>query len=200
MAKSKELSELAGRIRGRIQTGRGSFVHIHQRANAREIESVRWFTRQLNSPVVRQIALAINRLSNGILYALIGLLFWLAHGASIAIVAATAALALSHLLYPSIKRHYRRRRPFQFDASVPSLLPPLDQYSFPSGHMMSCVAVMIPLCVAATAMVPWAVALALAVGWARLAAGHHYPTDLAAGGLLGAIMALPIVAVQIGFG
>ncbi len=200
MEKSRELSGLAGRVRGRLETGRGSLARLRESGNAREIEKVRWFTRQLDRAGVRPFALVINRLSNGILYVLIGVLFWLAFGVASAVLAAAAALALGHTVYPVIKRHYRRRRPFQFDRSVPSLLPPLDDHSFPSGHMMSCVAVTIPLCVAVPAMVPGAIAILLIVGWARLAAGHHYPSDLAGGGMLGALTAMPIVAAQIGFG
>lgn len=200
MARSRELSVLAGRIRGRWDTGRGSLVHFRQKGNAREIEKVRWFTQHLNRAGVRPFALAINRLSNGLIYVLIGMLFWLAFGATSAVVAAAAALASGHVVYPVIKQHYRRRRPFQFDKSVPSLLAPLDDYSFPSGHMMSCVAVVIPLCVAVPAMVPGAIALLLIIGWARLVAGHHYPSDLAGGGILGVAAAIPMVVAQIGFG
>ncbi|MGB3472487.1 MAG: phosphatase PAP2 family protein [Erythrobacter sp.] len=200
MAKSRELLALAGKIRGRWDTGRGTLFHFLQNGNALEIEKVRWFTHHLNRAGVRPFALAINRLSNGLIYIVIGVLFWLAFGATSAVLAAAGALAFGHVVYPVIKRHYRRRRPFQFDQSVPSLLPPLDDYSFPSGHMMSCVAVAIPLCVAVPAMVPGAIALLLMIGWARLVAGHHYPSDLAAGGMLGAAVAIPIVAAQIGLG
>lgn len=200
MAKSRELLGIAGRPNGRFAIGRVSLARLRNGGNAREIEKVRWFTRQLDRAGVRPFAVAINRLSNGILYVLIGVLFWLAFGAASAVFAAVAALALGHIVYPVIKRHYRRRRPFHFDQSVPSLLPPLDEYSFPSGHMMSCVAVSVPLCVAVPAMVPGSIVLMVLVGWARLAAGHHYPTDLAGGGMLGAMAAMPMVAAQIAFG
>ncbi|MFB0610964.1 phosphatase PAP2 family protein [Aurantiacibacter poecillastricola] len=199
MAKLRDASGFAGRVRGRLATGRGSLAQLRESGNAREIEKVRWFTRQLDLAGVRPFALAVNHLSNGLIYVLIGLLFYLAFGMSSAVVAAAAALLLGHLVYPVIKRHYRRRRPFRFDGTVPSLLPPLDDYSFPSGHMMSCVAVSIPLCIAVPAAVPVAIALFLVIGWARLVAGHHYPSDLAAGGLLGAIVAMPVIAAQLGF-
>lgn len=200
MARSRDFSAFAVRIRSRWETGRGSLAELRQSGNAREIEKVRWFTQHLGHTGVRPFALAVNRLSNGALYAVIGVLFWLAYGSASAVLAGAAALAVAHVVYPAVKRHYRRQRPFQFDSTVPSLLPPLDQYSFPSGHMMSCVAVMIPLCVAVPAMVPWLVGTLLIVGWGRLAAGHHYPSDLAAGGLLGGFAALPTVAAQISFG
>lgn len=200
MAKSRESLALADRIRSRWDTGRGSLVELRQNGNAREIEKVRWFTQHLDRAGVRPVALAVNRLSNGVLYALIGVLFWLAYGAAGAVLAAATALGVAHILYPVIKRHYRRQRPFHFDRSVPSLLPPLDEHSFPSGHVMSCVAVMVPLCVAVPAMLPWMVGTLILVGWGRLVAGHHYPSDLAAGGLLGGLAALPMVAAQMSFG
>lgn len=200
MAKSSETSALADRNRGRWDAGPHSLVQFRHNSNAREIEKVRWFTQHLDRPGIRPIAIIVNRLSNGVLYALIGVLFWFAYGSTGAVLAAAAALGVAHIVYPVIKRHYRRKRPFHFDRSVPSLLPPLDEHSFPSGHMMSCVAVMIPLCVAVPAMVPWTVGTLILVGWGRLVAGHHYPSDLAAGGLLGGLAAMPMVAAQMSFG
>ncbi len=168
--------------------------------NAREIDSVRRFTLHLERPTVRWIALAANRLSNGSLYIIIGALFWFLYDIPVAVMAAATAMALSHVLYPYIKRRHCRRRPFRYDPSIPSLLPPLDEYSFPSGHMMSCVAVMTPLCVAVPAMLPSMLLLLLLVGWARMVAGHHYPTDLLGGGMLGLMAALPVVSLQMSYG
>ncbi|MBV7257797.1 phosphatase PAP2 family protein [Pacificimonas sp. WHA3] len=200
MTRLTESSELAGRMRAHARTARAPVVHILAEGNAREINTVRWFTRQMRQPAIRMFALAANRLANGSLYLIIGAAFWLWYGMPGAVAGAAVAMAFGHLIYPLIKRRYCRRRPFRYDPSIPSLLPPLDDFSFPSGHMMSCVAVLTPLCVAVPTLLPAMAALLLMVGWARLAAGHHYPTDLIAGSLLGLMVALPSAALQVTYG
>lgn len=200
MSGSKVLSEASVRIRGRAATMRVPVSNFIASCNDREIEVVRRFTCQLQRRTVRPIALVANRLSNGPLFAIIGLLFWLTFGKPGAVAAAAAALALGHVIYPVIKRAYCRRRPFRFDATIPSLLEPLDEHSFPSGHMMSCLAVTMPLCLAVPTLWPVMLGLLVLIGWARLVAGHHYPSDLVAGCALGAAVALPIVTLQLAYG
>lgn len=197
---SRPFTVVSGRIKGLAANMRESVSQLIASSNAREIESVRWFTRHLQYRGVRPLALAANRLSNGMLYLIVGALFWLVYGMTAAVIAAATALAFGHLVYPVIKQRYGRRRPFRFDSSVPSLLEPLDEHSFPSGHMMSCVAVLTPLCMAVPTLWPLMLILLAIIGWARLAAGHHYPSDLLAGCLLGIMVTLPIVSLQLGYG
>ena len=194
------MPDATDRDRGRLEIMCDPIVEVLRGSNAREIETVRWFTQQTRFPLIKGLALAANYLSNGLLYVVIGVVFRMSYGATGAVGAAATAMVLGHMLYPVIKRRYCRRRPFEFDPSVPSLLRPLDDYSIPSGHVMSCVAALTPLCIAVPAILPWAISTLLIVGWARMVAGHHYPSDLIAGAILGLLAALPIVAVQIGFG
>lgn len=200
MSGSKGPSAASVRLRGRAQSLRVPITQFIGSCNAREIEVVRRFTCHLDRPPLRHAALVANRLSNGLLYVLIGIMFWLAFGRPAAVLAAAVALGLGHVVYPLIKRAYCRRRPFRFDATVPSLLDPLDEHSFPSGHMMSCLAVTLPLCVAVPMLWPAMLVLLVVIGWARLVAGHHYPSDLVAGCALGAAVALPVVALQMAYG
>lgn len=98
-------------------------------------------------------------------------------------------VGLGGLVWPAFKQLVDRPRPTVDD--------PLDTFtglSFPSGHASSaailCGALLVlawphlrtPGRYAAAAL---AVAVPLASGWSRLALGGHYPSDLAAGYLLG---------------
>jgi undecaprenyl-diphosphatase len=67
--------------------------------------------------------------------------------------------------------------------------PTLDQYSFPSGHTMHAVA----FSMIATAHHPelaWVLApLSCLIATSRILLGLHYPTDVLAGGVIGAYVA-----------
>lgn len=100
---------------------------------------------------------------------------------------ATALIGAAHFASMGVKRLVRRPRPH------PEAYPPLvrteGRHSFPSSHAASAAAA----AVAFTALHPptrnLAVPAAAAMCLSRLVAGVHYPTDIAAGALLGAATA-----------
>jgi undecaprenyl-diphosphatase len=97
-----------------------------------------------------------------------------------------------HSVYPVIKRVVARPRPYQRDATLVPLLPVLDSHSFPSGHAMTMSAVMVPLVLAFPGTIGLAVPAWMLVAWARMASAHHYPSDVAAGTMLGVSVSYPI--------
>src|SRR5262245_28187449 len=92
-------------------------------------------------------------------------------------------------LYKVIKSLTGRARPCAVSTSIILGTAPLDQYSFPSGHTMHAVA----FSMIATAhhpelaciLVPFSSLIAMS----RVILGLHYPTDVLAGGLIGAYIA-----------
>jgi undecaprenyl-diphosphatase len=94
------------------------------------------------------------------------------------------------LIYKWLKGRLLRERPFIRHPGITLAMPPLDRYSFPSGHTLHAVAftwltverfpefawILIPLCGLIAA--------------SRVVLGLHYPSDVLAGGAIGAGLAL----------
>ena len=101
------------------------------------------------------------------------------------LVAGTFGLAL----YKLLKSKLVRERPYIGLIGIECAMPPLDRYSFPSGHTLHAVlftAIAIHhVPTLAIVLVPFA----LLVAASRVILGLHYPTDVLAGALLGALIA-----------
>ena len=140
------------------------------------------------SPAGRMFAVAISKLGNGWIYPILAAIIFAAWGwddGKRMILLAAANAALTHILYPIIKRRFKRLRPFKVDPRVPSLLDTLDEHSFPSGHAMTLTGVLAPVVLLWPAAAVSAVVMACCMAWSRVATGHHYPSDVAAGVALG---------------
>lgn len=126
-----------------------------------------------------------------------GAAVWLAAGAVLFAVPKTrraglavlAAALVSEAVFPLIKMLIARPRPFEVDPSVALLVSPPQDASFPSGHTMAAFAAASALaaCVGARRWRLWvpAALLAACIGFSRLYLFVHWPTDVAAGALLG---------------
>jgi undecaprenyl-diphosphatase len=133
-------------------------------------------------------AKALSRLGNGPIYfvILIALLLFRPRGATAVGLCGAASILLLHCVYPAIKRSAARPRPRDVGIACPGAPPPLDRYSFPSGHVMTLTAALLPIVLAAPRVWPYGVATWAAMAWARLAVGDHFASDVAAGTLIGA--------------
>lgn len=82
-----------------------------------------------------------------------------------------------------------RPRPFSLNPSVELLVVPLRDFSFPSGHTGAAFACVGALLIEKSRLwIPMGV-LAIVMGFTRLYLYVHYPTDVLAGALLGALSA-----------
>lgn len=140
---------------------------------------------------VRRFFAAVSRLGDGVFwYALMGTLV-LADGWT-GLVASThmAATGLaSLLLYKGLKRWTRRPRPFATDIRIRAWVAPLDEFSFPSGHTLHAVAFSIVALAYYPALAPLLIPFALCVALSRVVLGLHYPSDVLAATLIGALLA-----------
>ncbi|MGO4109225.1 phosphatase PAP2 family protein [Paenibacillus sp. YAF4_2] len=106
------------------------------------------------------------------------------------------AVFLSHLPVYVVKRKMKRLRPYQALNGVNTGKKPLVDSSFPSGHTTAIFAYIIPIISASSVwfpvIMPIAALLALSVAWSRMYLGLHYPSDVAAGALVGTLTALTV--------
>ncbi|MCK8486441.1 phosphatase PAP2 family protein [Paenibacillus sp. MBLB2552] len=103
------------------------------------------------------------------------------------------ALTLSHLLAVLIKKRFQRTRPYEALQNARISIHPLKDYSFPSGHTTAAFSTFIPFLFASPGLAQVLLPLAFIVGLSRIYLGVHYPSDVLAGGLVGAATALLVV-------
>jgi undecaprenyl-diphosphatase len=101
----------------------------------------------------------------------------------------TGGLALG--LYRLLKRWTRRPRPFRSCDGVIARVPPLDEFSFPSGHTLHAVSFTIVALAWFPTLAPLLLPFTALVAASRVVLGLHYPSDVLAaiglGGVLGAV-------------
>jgi len=99
------------------------------------------------------------------------------------------------LMYKWIKSMTERLRPYAVSPSIRLGAEPLDQYSFPSGHTLHAVSFSL-LAVYHFPVLAWLlIPLACLIAASRVILGLHYPTDVLAGALIGAALAMLLIAI-----
>lgn len=143
---------------------------------------------------LRSLFTVASRLGDGV--------FWYALMASLALIGGDAGvrvalqMAVAGLagtaLYRVLKQRLVRERPFVSHAGILRGAAPLDRYSFPSGHTLHAVC-FTAIAVSSYPGLAWVlVPFALLVAASRVVLGLHYPTDVAAGAVLGALLATSV--------
>ncbi len=97
------------------------------------------------------------------------------------------SIAISLVFYFPIKFSLKRLRPFDSGLDVTPLVPPLDKYSFPSGHTMNNLTVALTLSLHMPGLRVPAVIVPLVMGVLRVLFGVHYLSDIVGGSILGAV-------------
>lgn len=108
--------------------------------------------------------------------------------AGFAVQAAVTAL-VGVLVYKALKERLVRERPFVTHGEIVCGTPPLDRYSFPSGHTLHAVSLTTLYGAYEPAMLFVMVPFAALVAASRVVLGLHYPSDVAVGALIGAALA-----------
>ncbi|MNI51908.1 putative undecaprenyl-diphosphatase YbjG [compost metagenome] len=106
-----------------------------------------------------------------------------------------AALAISHIPVAIIKKTFKRKRPYLVLSTVNLHKNPLKDHSFPSGHTTAICSIIFPFIYVAGWLALILIPIALLVAMSRMYLGQHYPSDCVAGGLIGTVMSLWMIAV-----
>jgi len=150
------------------------------------------------SPRVCVLFRIASRLGDGVFwYALMTALPLIAGFEGLAAAAHMGAAASAGLgIYTLLKSRIGRERPYATHGGrIVCAMPPLDRYSFPSGHTLHAVCFTGIAC-AYLPLLAWVlVPFALLVALSRLVLGLHYPSDVLAGALIGGCLALLSLAV-----
>ncbi len=167
------------------------------RVDAFEFRLCERLNRGCRRDSVREAFGVVSRLGDGIFWYLLLLAIPLRYGeAGIRPAASMAAAgAFGWMLYKVLKSRLVRERPYITFARIRPGTRPLDRYSFPSGHTLHAVC----FTWLAVAYFPWLgwvlIPFAALIAASRVVLGLHYPSDVIAGGLLGAAIALGTLAL-----
>jgi undecaprenyl-diphosphatase len=165
---------------------------IMARFDLAEYRMCRGLNRGAGLSWVRWVFQAASRLGDGLVwYLLVGALPLIYGQAGVrpALVMAVTGL-IGILIYKWLKGRLLRERPFIRHPGITLAMPPLDRYSFPSGHTLHAVA-FTWLTVERFPESGWIlIPLSGLIAASRVVLGLHYPSDVLAGGAIGAGLAL----------
>ncbi len=148
--------------------------------------------RGCRRPMLRDLFAVVSRLGDGAFWYVLILATPLLYGeaAWYPVLRMAASGVCGIALYKYLKSRLVRERPYISLAGIVPGTPPLDRYSFPSGHTLHAVNFTI-LIVASFPQLAWlCVPFAALVAVSRVVLGLHYPSDVAAGAGIGAALAL----------
>lgn len=155
----------------------------------------RAFQQACGATAVRTLLVVVSWLSDGVVwYAALVALPWLGGPDGTACALRMAMVGgLNLVVYKALKRKVARPRPFRSCPEIQAWARSLDEYSFPSGHMLHATAFSTLLCsyYPGLAWVLWPFTVLVAMS--RVCLGLHYPSDVAVGVLMGWLMAKAVL-------
>jgi undecaprenyl-diphosphatase len=146
---------------------------------------------------VRRFFAFISRLGDGVFWYSLILLLPVIYGADAFYPALRMAVVagVGYVMYKYLKSKLVRERPYISLTGIVAGTRALDRYSFPSGHTLHAVS-LTTLAVASYPELAWVCApFAALVAMSRVVLGLHYPTDVAAGALIGSALAFSAMMI-----
>jgi undecaprenyl-diphosphatase len=162
-----------------------------RRALALELGLCVTINRTFGAPALQRFFAIISRLGDGIFWYSLMLCLPLVYGTKAIYVSLlmVAVGIVNLIIYKVIKRTTERQRPCTVNDQIRLGTAPLDHYSFPSGHTLHAVAFSIIVVFYFPQLGPMLIPFASLVAASRVILGLHYPTDVAAGALIGTLIA-----------
>ena len=162
------------------------------RVDQREFAFCQAINRSLRFRPVHGYFQLISRLGDGWLWYAIILAMPLLRpedGLAIALLMTATGLVCT-VTYKALKQKLIRERPFISFPSINCGIPPLDRYSFPSGHTLHAVCFNTVLAMMAPTIALVLLPFTLSVSASRVVLGLHYPSDVAVGAMIGSSLGL----------
>lgn len=156
-----------------------------------------WFVNLAASLNIIHPAKIFSRLGDGYLYLVLGLaIFWFdkVDGESF-LYLTLMAFAIELPLYLLLKNTIRRPRPTESILGFKASHKPSDKFSLPSGHTAAAFVFATMLSWHYPEIMGLAFSIAGMIGLSRVLLGVHYPSDIAAGILLGCTSALIVLPI-----
>jgi undecaprenyl-diphosphatase len=159
-----------------------------RRFTAREAELLRQASALRHYPWLTNLFKLASRMGDGPLWgAVAAVLLLFGHGRErLAVAAAAVVVLMTITLFSGLKKLVRRPRPFELWQDLSCLVQPPDRYSFPSGHSMTAFSMYGTFATLLPGTGWFFFPVALIIGLSRIFVGAHYPSDVVAGGFLGA--------------
>jgi undecaprenyl-diphosphatase len=156
-----------------------------------ELRFCRYLNRSSRSSVVRSLFATVSWLGNGWcwygLMAALPMAYGARGGVAALHMAFTAAVGVA--IYKLVKDRAVRERPYITHSAIECAAAPLDRYSFPSGHTLHAVSFTLVTAADFPALAGPLAAFTVLIALSRVVLGLHYPTDVAAGAVLGGSLA-----------
>lgn len=168
-----------------------------QHLNEIEVSLCRVWSQRGQRFWIRRPFAIVSRLGDGVFwYSLIAILpithGWIGLQASIQMLL-TGGVALA--LYKSLKVYTRRERPCHYATEIIALVPPLDRYSFPSGHTLHAVSFSTVAIYYIPELAWLLVPFTMLVASSRIVLGLHYPSDVLVATLIGLALAFSGISI-----
>lgn len=146
---------------------------------------------------IRRLFVTVSRLGDGSFwFAAAGVCALLQGHQSLPLLArGVAAAILGVVVYKVMKHRFTRERPYITNGRILCGTPPLDRYSFPSGHTLHAVSLTILIGEFQPLMLAVAAPFALLVAISRVVLGLHYPSDVLVGAAVGTVLAALVLSV-----
>jgi membrane-associated phospholipid phosphatase len=141
-----------------------------------------------HTPLSDRYVTALSDLGEGLGWVVAGgALAWLGgpKGRRAGLAMTIASLGTTYLVQRMVKPVFRRRRPHVGREDLLVVGMRTTDASFPSGHTASSFAAATATAAFYPAVAPLVYALAAGVGISRIHLGHHFPSDVIAGGAVG---------------
>lgn len=137
----------------------------------------------------------VSRLGDGTFWYLMLVAVWWMEGLaySLQLSYLCASSLFGTLIYKFLKQRTTRPRPYQVHQVIRLGERPLDHFSFPSGHSLHAVMATTLLGYVQPVLLVLMLPFCLLVALSRMILGLHYPSDVAAGAIIGGLVATLIL-------